>query len=244
MTALLELRNVGKAFGGLKALNDVSFSVAPGEIFAIIGPNGAGKTTLFNCIAGAMAPTQGEILFRDRRIDSRPPHEICARGLVRTFQIVKPFRGMTVLENVKVAAFVRHRHAADAAAAARRVLVHLGMEAFAETDADELNVAQMRRLEIARALATEPKLLLLDEMLAGLTPAEAQAMCDLIRELPKQGIAVIVVEHSIPVVRSLCERAVVITFGEVLAEGPTTEVIADPRVQEAYLGRADAKADP
>jgi len=243
MTVLLELRNVGKAFGGLKALNDVSFSVAAEEIFAIIGPNGAGKTTLFNCIAGALTPTQGEILFRGHRIDGRPPHEICAQGLVRTFQIVKPFRGMTVLENVKVAAFSRHPRSADAEAAARRVLVHLGMEAFAETDADELNVAQMRRLEIARALATEPKLLLLDEMLAGLTPAEAQAMCDLIRELPKQGIAVIVVEHSIPVVRSLCERAVVITFGEVLAEGPTTEVIADPRVQEAYLGRADAEAD-
>ena len=242
MTALLELRNVGTAFGGLKALNDVSISVMPEEIFAIIGPNGAGKTTLFNCIAGALRPTQGEILFEGRRIDGRPPHEICAQGLVRTFQIVKPFRGMTVLENVKVAAFSRHPRSAEAEAAARRVLVHLGMETFAGTDADELNVAQMRRLEIARALATEPKLLLLDEMLAGLTPAEAQAMCDLIRELPRQGVAVIVVEHSIPVVRSLCERAVVITFGEVLAEGPTTEVIADPRVQEAYLGKADARA--
>ncbi|MCU4178861.1 ABC transporter ATP-binding protein [Bosea sp. BH3] len=243
MTALLELKNVGKAFGGLKALSDVSFSVAPDEIFAIIGPNGAGKTTLFNCIAGALAPTQGEILFQGRRIDGRPPHEICAQGLVRTFQIVKPFRGMTVLENVKVAAFARHPRPRDAEAAAHRVLAHLGMEAFAETDADELNVAQMRRLEIARALATEPKLLLLDEMLAGLTPAESAAMCDLIRALPRQGIAVIVVEHSIPVVRSLCERAVAITFGEVLAEGTTEEVIDDPRVQEAYLGRADAKVD-
>jgi len=240
MTALLELRKVGKAFGGLKALNDVSFSVAPNEIFAIIGPNGAGKTTLFNCIAGALTPTQGEILFKGQRIDGRPPHEICAQGLVRTFQIVKPFRGMTVLENVKVAAFARHPRPRDAEAAARRVLEHLGMEAFAGTDADELNVAQMRRLEIARALATGPKLLLLDEMLAGLTHTEAAAMCDLIRELPRRGIAVIVVEHSIPVVRSLCERAVVITFGEVLAEGATVDVIADPRVQEAYLGRADA----
>ena len=240
MTALLELRAVSKSFGGLRALNGVSFSVAANEIFAIIGPNGAGKTTLFNCIAGALRPTDGEILFDGRRIDGRAPHEICSFGLVRTFQIVKPFRGMTVLENVKVAAFAHHPRPGDAEAAARRVLAHLGMESFAAIDADELNVAQLRRLEIARALATEPKLLLLDEMLAGLTPAEAAAMCDLIRELPRRGIAVIVVEHSIPVVRSLCERAVVITFGEVLAEGATSDVIADPRVQEAYLGRVEA----
>lgn len=240
MTALLQLKAVSKSFGGLRALNAVSFSVAANEIFAIIGPNGAGKTTLFNCIAGALRPTEGEILFDDRRIDGLSPHEICGSGLVRTFQIVKPFRGMTVLENVKVAAFARHPRPQDAESAARHVLAHLGMEAFAAVDADELNVAQLRRLEIARALATEPKLLLLDEMLAGLTPAEAATMCDLIRELPRRGIAVIVVEHSIPVVRSLCERAVVITFGEVLAEGATSDVIADPRVQEAYLGRVEA----
>lgn len=135
--------------------------------------------------------------------------------------------------NIKVAAFFRHPRPREAEAAARRILYHLGMEAFVETDADELNVAQMRRLEIPRALATERKLLLLDEMLASLTPAEAAAMCDLIRDLPRQGIAVIVVEHSIPMVRSLCERAVVITFCEVLAEGPTDVVIGDPRVQEA-----------
>ncbi|MBN8939320.1 MAG: ABC transporter ATP-binding protein [Rhizobiales bacterium] len=240
MTALLTLEGVSKSFGGLKALHDVGFSVEAGEIFAIIGPNGAGKTTLFNCIAGAIPPSSGTIHFAGRRIDGRRPHEICSLGLVRTFQIVKPFRGMTVLENVKVAAFARHPSARAAEALARGVIDRLDMADLADVDADELNVAQLRRLEIARALATEPKMLLLDEALAGLTATETVVMCDIIRRLPEQGIAVIVVEHSIPVVSSLCGRAVVITFGEVLVEGPTRQVIADPRVQEAYLGKAEA----
>jgi branched-chain amino acid transport system ATP-binding protein len=240
MTALLSVDRLGKTFGGLRALHDVSFSVGTGEIFAIIGPNGAGKTTLFNCIAGALKPSAGEIMFNGARIDGRPPHEICSRGLVRTFQIVKPFRGMTVLENVQVAAFSRHASAREAERAAHGILARLDMSDLASMDAEELNVAQLRRLEIARALATEPKMLLLDEMLAGLTATETAAMCERIRKLPDEGITVIVVEHSIPVVRSLCSRAVVITFGERLMEGAIDEVVGDPRVQEAYLGKADA----
>ncbi|HEX5651258.1 MAG TPA: ABC transporter ATP-binding protein [Steroidobacteraceae bacterium] len=238
MTPVLELRNVSKSFGGLQALSDVSFTVEAKEIFAIIGPNGAGKTTLFNCVAGAMAPTAGQIRLDGHRIDGRRPHEVCRRGLARTFQIVKPFRGMTVLENVKVAAFLHHRTARAAEAAAEAVLERIGMHDVAYVDAEELNVAQLRRLEIARALATRPKLLLLDEMLAGLTATEAAEMCDRIRQLPSEGIAVIVVEHSIPVISRLCPRAVVLTFGKVLLEGPTRDVIADPRTQEAYLGSA------
>jgi branched-chain amino acid transport system ATP-binding protein len=238
MTPVLELRNVSKSFGGLQALSDVSFTVEAEEIFAIIGPNGAGKTTLFNCVAGAMAPTAGQIRLDGHRIDGRRPHEVCRRGLARTFQIVKPFRGMTVLENVKVAAFLHHRTARAAEAAAEAVLERIGMHDVAYVDAEELNVAQLRRLEIARALATRPKLLLLDEMLAGLTATEAVEMCDRIRQLPSEGIAVIVVEHSIPVISRLCPRAVVLTFGKVLLEGPTRDVIADPRTQEAYLGSA------
>jgi len=238
VTPLLQLHGVSKSFGGLHALSDVTFAVDAAEIFAIIGPNGAGKTTLFNCIAGATAPTSGEILFDGSRIDGRRPHEVCQRGLARTFQIVKPFRGMTVLENVKVAAFSRHRTGAAAEAAAERVLARMGMLDVADVDAEELGVAQLRRLEIARALATQPKLLLLDEMLAGLTAIEASAMCDRIRQLPEDGIAVIVVEHSIPIVSRLCPRAVVLTFGKVLLQGPTREVIADSRTQEAYLGTA------
>lgn len=238
MTALLEVQNVSKSFGGVHALSDVGFSVAAGEIFAIIGPNGAGKTTLFNCLAGAVAPTSGEIRLGGRSIEGKPPDEICRLGLARTFQIVKPFRGMTVLENVKVAALSRHPSSKAAAAAAQTVIDRIGLGDLANVDAEELNVAQLRRLEIARALATGPRLLLLDEMLAGLTAPEAAAMCDRIRQLPEEGIAVIVVEHSIPVVSSLCSRAVVLTFGKVLMQGPTREVIADPRVQEAYLGKA------
>jgi branched-chain amino acid transport system ATP-binding protein len=238
MTPLLELRDVSKAFGGLQALSNVSFTVEAGEIFAIIGPNGAGKTTLFNCVAGAMTPTSGQIRLEGVRIDGSRPHEVCGRGLARTFQIVKPFRGMTVLENVKVAAFSRHRSSKAAEAAAQTVLERIGMDDVADVDAEELTVAQMRRLEVARALATGPKLLLLDEMLAGLTATEAAAMCDRIRELRSEGIAVVVVEHSIPVVSRLCSRAVVLDFGKVLLQGPTHDVIADPRTQEAYLGTA------
>jgi len=178
----------------------------------------------------------GQVRFDGTRIDGAPPHEICRHGLVRTFQIVKPFRGMTVAENVKVAAFSRHPSAREAERAARRVLEDVGMDELADVDADTLNVAQLRRLEIARALATEPRLLLLDEMLAGLTGPEAQAMCEQIRGLAARGIAVIVVEHSVPVVLSLCENALVLNFGEMLTHGRTAEVIRDPRVQEAYLG--------
>lgn len=237
MSALLEVRGLSRFFGGLKALQNVDFTVEDNEIFAVIGPNGAGKTTLFNCLSGALAPTAGAITFAGQRIDGLRPHEICARGLVRTFQIVKPFLGMTVAENVKVAAFSRHASARQAEHAAWQVLERLGMQDIAQADADVLNVADLRRLEIARALATEPRMLLLDEMLAGLTPAEAEAMCDQIRRLPAQGIAVIVVEHSIPVVLSLCARAVVINFGEVMTSGQTQDVIRDPQVQEAYLGK-------
>jgi len=236
MNALLEVEGLCKSFGGLQAVKDVSFSVRPAEVFAVIGPNGAGKTTLFNCLSGALRSDAGQVRFDGTRIDGAPPHEICRHGLVRTFQIVKPFRGMTVAENVKVAAFSRHPSAREAERSARRVLEDVGMEELADVDADTLNVAQLRRLEIARALATEPRLLLLDEMLAGLTGPEAQAMCEQIRGLAARGIAVIVVEHSVPVVLSLCENALVLNFGEMLTHGRTAEVIRDPRVQEAYLG--------
>ncbi|MGB6103316.1 MAG: ABC transporter ATP-binding protein [Pusillimonas sp.] len=236
MSAILEVAGLSKSFGGLQALKDVSFAVQPAEVFAVIGPNGAGKTTLFNCLSGALRSDAGDIHFNGQRINGAEPHDICGHGLVRTFQIVKPFRGMTVAENVKVAAFSRHASAKDAEQAALAVLRDVGMDDLADVDADTLNVADLRRLEIARALATEPRLLLLDEMLAGLTGPESRAMCDQIRTLSVRGIAVIVVEHSVPVVLSLCENAIVLNFGEMLTAGRTSDVIRDPRVQEAYLG--------
>lgn len=239
MTALLELTEVSKSFGGLRALRDVSFSVELGEIFAIIGPNGAGKTTLFNCVAGAYRPSAGRIVFNGARIDGLHPHDICRHGLARTFQIVKPFREMTVAENVRVAAYSRETTNAGAEAVARAMMEKVGIADLADTDAEELNVSQLRRLEIARALATRPKLLLMDEMLAGLTATEVAAFCEEIRRLPQEGISVIVVEHSIPVVSALSSRAVVLNFGDVLTQGATQEVLRDARVQEAYLGKAD-----
>ena len=239
MSALLALDGVGKSFGGLQAVRDVSFAVGEGEIFAIIGPNGAGKTTLFNCIAGALRPTTGSIVFGGTRIDRARPHRICRLGLVRTFQIVKPFRGMTVAENVRVAAHAREPRAAGADAVARATIERVGLGPYADLDADTLNVAQTRRLEIARALATRPRMILLDEMLAGLTATETAALCDELRRLPAEGVSLVVVEHSIPVVSALCERAIVIDFGATLAAGRTRDVIRDPRVQDAYLGRAE-----
>lgn len=238
MTVLLDVRGMSKSFGGLKALQDVSFSVNENEIFAVIGPNGAGKTTLFNCLSGALWPDSGDIVFDGQKIDHLEPHIICRKGLARTFQIVKPFRGMTVLENVQVAAFSQHPQPQEAREAALNVLAEFGMADMADIDAGELNVSELRSLEIVRALATEPKLLLLDEMLAGLTKSESDALCKKIRLLPAKGIAVIVVEHSVPVISQLCGRSVVLDFGQVLLCGPTGDVIRDERVQAAYLGKA------
>ncbi|MBN9526940.1 MAG: ABC transporter ATP-binding protein [Alphaproteobacteria bacterium] len=238
MTALLDVDGIGKSFGGLTALRDVAFQVPQGAIMGIIGPNGAGKTTLFNCISGLMKPDAGRVRFGGREIQGLRPHRICRLGLARTFQIVRPFRGMSVLENVKVAAFARHDRGPAAEAHARAVLADLGMAHMAATDAGILGVAELRRLEIARALATDPQVLLLDEMLAGLTATEAAALCDQIRALRDRGLTILLVEHSVPVVSALCDRAVVLNFGEVLTEGPTAAVLADGRVQDAYLGSA------
>jgi branched-chain amino acid transport system ATP-binding protein len=236
MTSALQLINVGRSFGGIRALHNVSFDVPAGVIMGVIGPNGAGKTTLFNCIAGAMPPSYGRIVFEDHDIHGLHPHQICKRGLARTFQIVRPFRGMTVLDNVKVGAFARHATVHAAESCALGVLDLLGLRRIADTDAESISISDMRRMEIARALATEPRFLLLDEMLAGLTPTEAAEMCEQVRALRSRGITILMVEHSVPIVRSLCDEAVVLNFGELLVRGSVDQVFEDPLVQDAYLG--------
>jgi len=237
MSALLEVCGVSKAFGGLKALQNVSLSVRPSQILGVIGPNGAGKTTLFNCLSGFHRADAGRIVMEGQNIASMAPHRICELGLARTFQLVRPFQGMSVLENVMVAAMVRHPKLADARERACLVLERIGIKHLADRDASGLSLADLRAMEVARALATQPKLLLLDEMLAGLTPVEADRMHERCLQLRTEGLGLIVIEHSVPTVTRLCDQIVVLNFGEVLATGSSAEVLSNPEVQEAYLGK-------
>jgi branched-chain amino acid transport system ATP-binding protein len=242
MPARLEVDRVSKSFGGVAANVDISFDVRDGEILGLIGPNGAGKTSLFNSISGAVVPDAGEIRLDGARISGLPP-EVCAmRGIARTFQVVRSFDSMTVLENVMVGAFARHGRARAAMTQALDVLDFTGLAARADTEARSLSPAEKRRLEVARALATEPKILLLDEMLTGLTPTEAQTGVALIRAVRDRGITVIMVEHVMEVLLPLIDRAVVLNLGRVLTTGLPTEVVRNPEVIRAYLGDRYAPA--
>lgn len=237
---LLHVQDVCKAFGGLKALHNVSLKVMSGQIVGVIGPNGAGKTTLFGCISGFHHCDSGTVTLAGSRTETLPPHSICRLGMGRTFQIVRPFEGMTVLENVMVGAMVRYSSPAKARDKAGEVLKRLGISHLGAREADGLSVADLRAMEVARALATEPKLLLLDEMLAGLTPVEAAQMHERFLRLRDEGLGLLVIEHSVPTVTALCDQVVVLNFGEVLAVGTASEVLADARVQESYLGNKHA----
>jgi branched-chain amino acid transport system ATP-binding protein len=242
MPPRLEVDRVSKSFGGVAANVEISFDVHEGEILGLIGPNGAGKTSLFNSIAGAVVPDAGEIRLDGARISGLPP-EVCAlRGIARTFQVVRSFDSMTVLENVMVGAFARHGRARVAMARALDVLDFTGLAARADIEARSLSPAEKRRLEVARALATEPRLLLLDEMLTGLTPTEAQTGVALIRAVRDRGITVIMVEHVMEVLLPLIDRAVVLNLGRVLTIGLPGEVVRNPEVIRAYLGDRYAAA--
>lgn len=236
---LLELHGVSKSFGGLRALKLVSFNVDARQIVGVIGPNGAGKTTLFGCISGFHRCTSGTVLLKGRQIQTLSPHEICAAGVGRTFQLVRPFEGLSVIENVMVGAMLRHKKASDARAKAAAILKKLDMMHLADRRADGLGVADLRAMEVARALSTEPALLLLDEMLAGLTSVESDRMHSRFKLLRDEGLGLLVIEHSVPTMRALCDKVVVLNFGELLAAGTSTEVLANPQVQEAYLGKND-----
>ncbi len=236
MTPLLEVHGVSKRFGGLRAVDDVSFAVGAGEIVGLIGPNGAGKSTLFSLVAGSHRPSSGTIRFGGRDVTGWQPHQAAAAGVGRTFQLMRVFTSMTVRANVVVAAHCRHRRAHSAEAAAGEVLDRLGMAHLADQPATTLTAAGKKRLELARALALSPALLLLDEVLSGLTPVETRQAVELIRDVNADGVAIVLVEHVMEVVMPLSQRVVVLDHGRQLAEGAPDAVAADPAVIDAYLG--------
>jgi branched-chain amino acid transport system ATP-binding protein len=236
VTALLETEALTVRFGGILANADISIGVNEGEILGLIGPNGAGKSTLFNLVAGTYRPTSGRIRFDGHEITRLPPAARCKLGIARTFQVVKSFETMSVLENVVVGALVRHVSTRAAREEAYRVLDVTGLTRRADANARDLTPPEKRRLEVARALATQPKLLLLDEVLTGLTPAEAQKGVDLVRKIRQLGVTVVMVEHVMEVVMPLVDRAIVLDLGRVLVEGAPQAVVRDPKVIQAYLG--------
>ncbi len=239
---LLDLRNVSKNFGGLRALSGISLEVAPGAIVGIMGANGAGKTTLFSLIAGNERPSGGEIVFDGRRLAGLPPHKICRLGIARTFQIVRPFGGLSVEENVATAAMFGAARAASPAAAvekARTVLALVGLAERAGDLAETLTLSGQKRLELARAVATGGRLLMLDEVMAGLTPAEVAAMLEIVRRLHREyHLTILIIEHVMRALMQLAERIVVLHHGEKIAEGTPSAIGSDPRVHECYFGAA------
>ncbi|GIX48507.1 MAG: ABC transporter ATP-binding protein [Candidatus Tectimicrobiota bacterium] len=234
---LLQLDGVSKAFGGLQALDAVSFCVAEREILGIIGPNGAGKTTLFNVINGFIPPDRGRIRLRGHDLVGLKPHAVCRLGVGRTFQVVRPFPRMTVLQNVVVGAFAATRDDAEAVALAHQALARVGLAALAQRRADGLTNVQLRLMELARALASQPQLLLLDETLAGLGHQEMDHLLQVISQLRQEGITIVIIEHTMQAMVRLVDRFVVLDHGRVIATGEPEQVVQDRAVVEAYLGR-------
>lgn len=234
--ALLEVKGISKSFSGLRAVQNVSFEVPEGKIVGLIGPNGAGKTTCFNMIAGVYRPTAGEVVFNGERIDGRRPDEICKRGIGRTFQIVKPFAGLSVLDNVVVGALNAAPNIAAARKKAEEVLEILGLASKRAQAASTLTLPDRKRLEVARALATQPKLLLLDEVMAGLRPTEVDQIVRVLLDLNKRGLTILLIEHVMRAVMALSGNIIVLHHGELISRGTPDQIAKDPKVLECYLG--------
>jgi branched-chain amino acid transport system ATP-binding protein len=240
MAPLLEVKGVSRFFGGLKANEDVSFSVEQGTILGLIGPNGAGKTTLFNCVTGFMPPSRGEIVFDGHSIGGKQPDHICKLGMARTWQKVRPLPKLSVLDNVVVGALLHHKRPAEARAAALEQLRQVGMEKRAASTAGGLPIGERKKLEVARVLATQPKMVLLDEVMGGLNAAESEDLISLILDIKKRGLTQIVIEHDMKAIMRISDRVVVLNAGRKLTEGTPQEVVTNAAVVEAYLGAAFA----
>ena len=240
--SFLEVSGLTKKFSGLTAVNDLSFTIEQGEIIGLIGPNGAGKTTAFNMISGFIPPSSGNVVLGGRSITGLKPHQICQLGLTRTFQIVQPFPDLTALDNAMIGAFARYPSPSKAKEKAQQVLQQVGLDQKATTLGKDLTLFELKRLEICKALATEPRILLLDEAASGLNPVEVEETLSLIRQLNKLGISLLVVEHNMKVVMSLSHRIIVLNFGSKIAEGKPAEVARNPQVLQAYLGDEAASA--
>lgn len=236
MTVLLEVKNLSRSFGGLVAVNNVSFALKAGQITALIGPNGAGKTTCFNLVAGALRPTSGQVVFEGRPIENTPPEAVCRMGIGRTFQIVRPMRDMSVLENAMVGAFSWTTNVNEARSTAYELLDSVGLAGKADARTDQLTLPDRKMLETAKALSTRPKLLLLDEVMAGLRPTEAAGVVRVLQRLAETGLTILLVEHVMRIVMEVASRVVVLHHGAKIAEGRPGEVVADPRVLKSYLG--------